>query len=117
MATESHAWLGRPTSLILYDSRRRSEESGHDGCLPIATGETGPDVADIGGRDPALVEFHPVHQTVVPLASPGDPVVVRTPRGHASRVGPSALSAPARRGASGFPKVPTPLWAPIEEAP
>ena len=87
MATESHAWLGRPTSLILYDSRRRSEESGHDGCLPIATGETGPDVADIGGRDPALVEFHPVHQTVVPLASPGDPVVVRTPRGHARRGG------------------------------
>ena len=44
MATEPHAWLGRPTSLILYDSRRRSEESGHDGCQLIATGETGRDL-------------------------------------------------------------------------
>jgi hypothetical protein len=40
MATEPGAWLGEPTALLLYDSRRRSEESGHDGCQLIATGET-----------------------------------------------------------------------------
>ncbi len=40
-ATESGAWLGRPTSLILYDSRLRSEDAGHTGCQLIAAGETG----------------------------------------------------------------------------
>ena len=41
MATEPHAWLGPPTALILYGSKRRSEECGHDGCQLIATGESG----------------------------------------------------------------------------
>lgn len=41
MAVEPHGWLGRPTGLMLYDSRRRSEESGHDGCQLVATGESG----------------------------------------------------------------------------
>ena len=40
MATEPGAWLGQPTALLLYDGRRRSEESGHDGCQLIAAGET-----------------------------------------------------------------------------
>ncbi len=44
LATEPAAWLGRPISLLLYDGRRRSEESGHDGCQLIATGETGRDL-------------------------------------------------------------------------
>lgn len=44
MATEPHGWLGRPTSLLLYDSKRRSEASGHDACQLIATGETGRDL-------------------------------------------------------------------------
>ena len=41
MAVESYGWLGRPTGLLLYDSRRRAEESGHDGCQLVATGESG----------------------------------------------------------------------------
>ena len=41
MATESHGWLGRPSTLTLYDDRRRAEQSGHDGCRLIAAGESG----------------------------------------------------------------------------
>ncbi len=41
MAVEPDGWLGRPAGLLLYDSRRRAEESGHDGCQLIARGESG----------------------------------------------------------------------------
>lgn len=41
MAVEPDGWLGRPADLLLYDSRRRAEESGHDGCQLIARGESG----------------------------------------------------------------------------
>ncbi|MGS0684352.1 hypothetical protein ACVBEQ_04180 [Nakamurella sp. GG22] len=41
MAVEPGGWLGPPASLLLYDSRRRAEESGHDGCQVIARGESG----------------------------------------------------------------------------
>jgi len=44
LATEPSAWLGQPTALLLYDGRRRSEESGNDGCQLIATGETDRDL-------------------------------------------------------------------------
>ena len=40
-ATETHGWLGRPTSLTLYDNRAHSELAGHEGCHLIATGESG----------------------------------------------------------------------------
>ena len=41
MATEPHAWLGLPTALTLYQSKGRSDESGHDGCQLIVEGESG----------------------------------------------------------------------------
>jgi hypothetical protein len=41
MSTEPLGWLGRPTSLTLYDSRSRSQSAGHEGCHLIAVGETG----------------------------------------------------------------------------
>ena len=41
LATEQRAWLGQPTGLMLYDSKRRALDSGYDGCQLIATGESG----------------------------------------------------------------------------
>ncbi len=41
LSTEPHGWLGAPTSLTLYETRRRSEESGHDGCQLVAVGASG----------------------------------------------------------------------------
>jgi len=41
MATEPRAWLGKPTGLMLYDSKRRALDAGYDGCQLIATGESG----------------------------------------------------------------------------
>jgi len=40
MATDPDCWLGRVTELTFYDSRIRSEKSGHDGCQLIAVGES-----------------------------------------------------------------------------
>jgi len=41
LATEPRAWLGHPTGLLRYDDRRHSQDSGHDGCQLIVSGETG----------------------------------------------------------------------------
>ena len=40
MATDTDCWLGRVAELTCYDSRIRSEKSGHDGCQLIAVGES-----------------------------------------------------------------------------
>ena len=39
-ATEPFGWLGRPTTLTLYDDRARAEGAGHEGCQLVATGES-----------------------------------------------------------------------------
>jgi hypothetical protein len=41
LSTEPHGWLAEPTSLTLYETRLRSEESGHDGCQLVAVGASG----------------------------------------------------------------------------
>ncbi len=41
LSTERYGWLGPPSSLTRYDGRRRSEESGHDGCQLVAGGSRG----------------------------------------------------------------------------
>ncbi len=41
LATERYGWIGPPSSVTRYDGRRRSEESGHDGCQLVATGDQG----------------------------------------------------------------------------
>jgi hypothetical protein len=41
MATARECWLGNVAELTLYDSKIRSEKSGHDGCQLIALGESG----------------------------------------------------------------------------
>ncbi len=93
MAVEPDGWLGRPAGLLLYDSRRRAEDSGHDGCQLIARGESGrelwlqlpePDDFDRiapGRRRPhfegAVTEYDSVKQSIfrevgVEIAPPDD---------------------------------------------